>query len=170
VRIQLRFCLAPVRGEREIWRESSRTGEGFNCPAGDACNQTIWKHTPERDICEDVDWWPGSSADRAAAPPGYSLADSREVCPTRFTRRTGGASTALSLTTVLLCVGGVQSANFITEIAAEQTPFVRYMIVGFCVLAIVKLLLHLMRKQSLKTATPSHRNLLDASQLRTYIL
>ena len=61
---------------------STRTGEGwgeadFYCPDGDACVQTTWKHAPGSTICDDVDWWPGSSADRDAAPPGYSLADRR---------------------------------------------------------------------------------------------
>jgi hypothetical protein len=136
---------------------STRNGEDFNCPAGDACVQTTWKHAPGRTICDDVDWWPGSTADRAAAPPGYSLAD-RGYCSLLFAPQKGGASKVLSLTTLFMCVGEVQSANFITEIAAEQTPFVRYMIVGFCVLAIVKLLLHLKRKQSLKNATPPEVN------------
>jgi hypothetical protein len=67
---------------------------------------------------------------------------------TRRTQRTGGASSALSLLTVFMCFGEVQSANFITEIAAAQTPMVRYLCIGFCVLAIVKLLRHIMRKRS----------------------
>ena len=37
--------------------------------------QTIWKHAPDRLICTDIRWWPGSIADRANAPAGYSLAD-----------------------------------------------------------------------------------------------
>ena len=43
--------------------------------AGDACIQTIWEHAPDRLVCNDVRWWPGSIADRANAPAGYSLAD-----------------------------------------------------------------------------------------------
>jgi hypothetical protein len=43
---------------------------------------------------------------------------------TRLTQRTGSASSALSLLTVFMCIGEVHSANFITEVAAAQTPFV----------------------------------------------
>jgi hypothetical protein len=77
---------SPLPTESAQSGKSSRTGEGFSCPAGDACIQTIWEHTPECNICTDVYWWPGSSADRAVAPPGYSLAG-RKKCPTRLPSR-----------------------------------------------------------------------------------
>ena len=67
----------------------------------------------------------------------------------------GGNAKFISLTTLFMCVGEVQSANIVTEIAQEQTPFVRSMVVGLCVLAIMKLLLHLYRKHSMKR-TASH--------------
>jgi hypothetical protein len=95
---------------------------------------------------------------------GYHWMHRDPTATTRLTKRTGGASSALSLLTVVMCIGEVQSANFITEVAAKQTQFVRYLIIGFCVLAIVKLLRHLMRKRSLPTAAPTKAS--DASQAR----
>ena len=144
-----------------LQHRSSRTGQGstpvnaeFFCPDREACVQTDWKHSPDIPICNDVDWWPGSEAEREAAPPGYSLADHGAPLTRPLTAR-GAHAKYLSMATLFMCVGEVQSANIVTEIAQEQTPFVRSMVVGLCVLAIVKLLLHLYRKHSMQR-TASH--------------